>query len=176
MKQEFYNSWLSKCEVNSTPSIRKSKRRLLGGDHLHRKDWLSRRWDKWIICPWWLMKRYEEAISLSQCSERQQLMWTSMVGKMDFEKWISSLVLIRGTRSRDRHDLHVSITGYLVPRGWRVVVYLRAIHVDPENYSKPEEFNPSRWEVSNPSEKLLNQSWTYCTNVHSILNILILPI
>ncbi|KAK2631570.1 hypothetical protein EUGRSUZ_L02729 [Eucalyptus grandis] len=40
----------------------------------------------------------------------------------------------------------VDIDGYLVPRGWRVVVYLRAIHVDPENYSKPEEFNPSRWE------------------------------
>ncbi|KAI6702378.1 hypothetical protein NL676_011514 [Syzygium grande] len=44
----------------------------------------------------------------------------------------------------------VNINGYLVPKGWRIVVYLREIHADPENYAKPEEFDPSRWELSSP--------------------------
>ncbi|CAJ2669781.1 unnamed protein product [Trifolium pratense] len=40
----------------------------------------------------------------------------------------------------------VVINGYLIPKGWRVLVWLRAIHMDSEYYPNSEEFNPSRWD------------------------------
>ncbi|XP_030524577.2 ent-kaurenoic acid oxidase 2-like [Rhodamnia argentea] len=39
-----------------------------------------------------------------------------------------------------------TISGYLIPKGWNVLVFLRGVHMDPANYSEPEEFNPSRWD------------------------------
>ncbi|XP_027337909.1 beta-amyrin 11-oxidase-like isoform X2 [Abrus precatorius] len=43
----------------------------------------------------------------------------------------------------------VNINGYIVPKGWRVLAWVSAIHMDPEYYSNPEEFNPSRWDDYN---------------------------
>ncbi|KAK2360184.1 ent-kaurenoic acid oxidase [Trifolium repens] len=40
----------------------------------------------------------------------------------------------------------VIINGYLIPKGWKVLVWLRAIHMDSEYYPNAEEFNPSRWD------------------------------
>ncbi|KAJ1427963.1 Cytochrome P450 [Sesbania bispinosa] len=47
----------------------------------------------------------------------------------------------------------MNINGYIIPKGWRVLVWLRAIHMDPEYYSNPEEFNPSRWDDYNAKAK-----------------------
>lgn len=38
--------------------------------------------------------------------------------------------------------------GYIIPKGWKVLTWSRAIHHDPTYYSNPDEFNPSRWDVS----------------------------
>ncbi|KAJ1394416.1 Cytochrome P450 [Sesbania bispinosa] len=43
----------------------------------------------------------------------------------------------------------VNINGYIIPKGWRVIVWLRAIHMNPEYHPNPEEFNPSRWDDYN---------------------------
>ncbi|XP_057453955.1 beta-amyrin 11-oxidase-like isoform X2 [Lotus japonicus] len=40
----------------------------------------------------------------------------------------------------------VNMSGYVIPKGWRVLIWGRAVHMDPENYPNPEEFNPSRWD------------------------------
>ncbi|KAK2372430.1 ent-kaurenoic acid oxidase [Trifolium repens] len=40
----------------------------------------------------------------------------------------------------------VNINGYTIPRGWKVLVWNRGVHMDPETYSNPKEFDPSRWE------------------------------
>nr|POE59688.1 ent-kaurenoic acid oxidase 2 [Quercus suber] len=40
----------------------------------------------------------------------------------------------------------VSINGYTIPQGWKVLVWFRGVHMDPENYPNPKDFNPSRWE------------------------------
>ncbi|XP_059640624.1 ent-kaurenoic acid oxidase 1-like [Cornus florida] len=40
----------------------------------------------------------------------------------------------------------VNINGYTIPKGWKVLAWIRNIHVDPENYLNPKEFDPSRWE------------------------------
>lgn len=38
--------------------------------------------------------------------------------------------------------------GYTIPKGWNMIVLLRYVHVDPNNYDDPLCFNPDRWDVS----------------------------
>ncbi|KAK8639998.1 hypothetical protein V6N13_138364 [Hibiscus sabdariffa] len=38
------------------------------------------------------------------------------------------------------------VPGYTIPKGWKVVVWHRALHMDLNIYSNPKEFLPSRWE------------------------------
>lgn len=42
----------------------------------------------------------------------------------------------------------LSFSGYTIPKGWKVLVWFRSVHLDPETYENPREFNPSRWDVS----------------------------
>ncbi|KAG6677247.1 hypothetical protein I3842_14G016100 [Carya illinoinensis] len=44
----------------------------------------------------------------------------------------------------------VNINGYTIPKGWKVVVWFRSVHLDPEIYENPMEFNPSRWDNYTP--------------------------
>ncbi|XWS49599.1 hypothetical protein CRYUN_Cryun12cG0017000 [Craigia yunnanensis] len=44
----------------------------------------------------------------------------------------------------------VNINGYLIPKGWKVLVWNRGVHMDPEVYSNPKEFLPARWENHKP--------------------------
>ncbi|KAK4379546.1 hypothetical protein RND71_001408 [Anisodus tanguticus] len=44
----------------------------------------------------------------------------------------------------------VAISGYTIPKGWKVLVWFRSVHLDPEIYNDPIEFNPSRWEGLTP--------------------------
>ncbi|WJX91909.1 ent-kaurenoic acid monooxygenase [Trifolium repens] len=45
----------------------------------------------------------------------------------------------------------VNINGYFIPKGWKVLVWLSAMHMTPEHHSNPEEYNPSRWDGYNPA-------------------------
>ncbi|KAJ6801120.1 ent-kaurenoic acid oxidase-like isoform X1 [Iris pallida] len=40
----------------------------------------------------------------------------------------------------------VNINGYLVPKGWKIQMWYRSVHMDPHVYPNPKEFNPSRWD------------------------------
>lgn len=40
----------------------------------------------------------------------------------------------------------VNISGYTIPKGWKVLVWFRSLHLNPEIYHAPMEFNPSRWD------------------------------
>ncbi|XP_042373259.1 abscisic acid 8'-hydroxylase 1-like [Zingiber officinale] len=42
----------------------------------------------------------------------------------------------------------VEYEGYLIPKGWKVLPLFRNIHHSPENFSDPEKFDPSRFEVA----------------------------
>ncbi|KAK1385726.1 Ent-kaurenoic acid oxidase [Heracleum sosnowskyi] len=44
----------------------------------------------------------------------------------------------------------VKINGYVIPKGWKVLVWFRSVHLDPEIYPEPMEFNPSRWDNFTP--------------------------
>ncbi|KAL9327537.1 hypothetical protein ACSQ67_002540 [Phaseolus vulgaris] len=39
-----------------------------------------------------------------------------------------------------------SINGFTIPKGWKVLVWNRGVHMDPEIYNNPKEFDPSRWD------------------------------
>ncbi|KAK4476478.1 hypothetical protein RD792_015632 [Penstemon davidsonii] len=44
----------------------------------------------------------------------------------------------------------VRISGYTIPKGWKVLVWFRSVHFDPETYSEPKKFDPSRWDGFTP--------------------------
>ncbi|XP_068669743.1 ent-kaurenoic acid oxidase 1-like [Aristolochia californica] len=56
---------------------------------------------------------------------------------------ISSVVFREATED-------VTINGYIIPKGWKVQVWFRNVHLDPEVYPDPKEFNPSRWDGLTP--------------------------
>ncbi|XP_074321771.1 ent-kaurenoic acid oxidase-like isoform X2 [Silene latifolia] len=40
----------------------------------------------------------------------------------------------------------IKFEGYLIPKGWNVLVWLRFLHIDPSNFEDPLTFNPDRWD------------------------------
>ncbi|CAN4077329.1 unnamed protein product [Withania somnifera] len=40
----------------------------------------------------------------------------------------------------------INMNGYTIPKGWKVLTWIRQIHLDPDNHVNPKEFNPSRWD------------------------------
>jgi ent-kaurenoic acid hydroxylase len=38
--------------------------------------------------------------------------------------------------------------GYKIPKNWKVIVWARYFHTNPENFEDPMCFNPDRWNVS----------------------------
>ncbi|MED6170631.1 hypothetical protein PIB30_032914 [Stylosanthes scabra] len=43
----------------------------------------------------------------------------------------------------------VNINGYMIPKGWRTVVWQNACHMSSKYFKNPEEFAPSRWDDNN---------------------------
>ncbi|XP_011085042.1 ent-kaurenoic acid oxidase 1 [Sesamum indicum] len=44
----------------------------------------------------------------------------------------------------------VNVCGYTIPKGWKVLVWFRSVHFDPETYTDPKKFDPSRWDGFTP--------------------------
>ncbi|MED6134602.1 Ent-kaurenoic acid oxidase 1 [Stylosanthes scabra] len=42
----------------------------------------------------------------------------------------------------------VVMNGYTIPKGWKALVWFRSVHLDPEIYPNPKEFNPHRWDAN----------------------------
>ncbi|CAI9090580.1 OLC1v1025382C1 [Oldenlandia corymbosa var. corymbosa] len=40
----------------------------------------------------------------------------------------------------------VEYKGYKIPKGWKVLCWIRYLHVNPENFEDPLTFNPDRWD------------------------------
>ncbi|XAR54833.1 hypothetical protein NMG60_11030139, partial [Bertholletia excelsa] len=40
----------------------------------------------------------------------------------------------------------INLNGYIIPKGWKVLAWIRSVHMDPQNYNNPREFDPSRWD------------------------------
>ncbi|KAL8149702.1 hypothetical protein AgCh_006642 [Apium graveolens] len=42
----------------------------------------------------------------------------------------------------------VKLNGYLIPKGWKTLVWFRSVHHNSEIYHGPMKFNPSRWDAT----------------------------
>ncbi|MED6180103.1 Cytochrome P450 85A [Stylosanthes scabra] len=51
--------------------------------------------------------------------------------------------IISGLFRKTSEDMELN--GYLIPKGWKIYVYLREINYDPSLYPEPLKFNPWRW-------------------------------
>lgn len=60
--------------------------------------------------------------------------------------------VINGVMRKAMKD--VEIKGHLIPKGWCAFAYFRSVHLDDRNYESPYQFNPWRWQVSNPHKLL----------------------
>lgn len=60
-----------------------------------------------------------------------------------------SLVVFREAKS------DVMINGYTIPKGWKVLTWFRSVHLDPEIYPNPKEFNPNRWNKEHKAGEFL---------------------
>ncbi|KAK7327228.1 hypothetical protein VNO80_31593 [Phaseolus coccineus] len=50
----------------------------------------------------------------------------------------------------------VNINGYLIPKGWKAMTLFTSVHLDPEIYPNPKEFNPERWNEVQKAGKFLH--------------------
>uniref|UniRef100_A0A0E0M745 Ent-kaurenoic acid oxidase n=1 Tax=Oryza punctata TaxID=4537 RepID=A0A0E0M745_ORYPU len=48
----------------------------------------------------------------------------------------------------------IEYRGYTIPKGWKVIVWIRSLHVDPKYYDDPLSFNPDRWDVFGGGERI----------------------
>ena len=73
-------------------------------------------------------------------------------------------------------------SGYIIPKGWKVLTWFRDVHLDPEIYPDPKKFDPSRWEVCRDLQsccsldnykilsicrKKLKHGLVHCTGIHT---------
>lgn len=60
-------------------------------------------------------------------------------------RWVSFSFVVFREAIKD-----VNISGYTIPKGWKVLVWFRAVHLDPQVWPEPMKFNPSRWDDLTP--------------------------
>nr|XP_018674680.1 PREDICTED: ent-kaurenoic acid oxidase 1-like [Musa acuminata subsp. malaccensis] len=56
------------------------------------------------------------------------------------------------------------VTGYLIPKDWKVQLWFRNVHLDPQVYTDPKKFDPSRWDVSWPPCYVYTCLWSIVMN------------
>lgn len=95
------------------------------------------------------MKRYAISVLLLHFFERQLETLTLMVRSYSLNHLYFYLFIIFFIKKEIKNVHPYSIfSGYIIPKGWKVLPWLKSIHKDPAYYSNPDEFNPSRWNVS----------------------------
>ncbi|KAJ4911651.1 Cytochrome P450 superfamily protein [Raphanus sativus] len=95
------------------------------------------------------LKREHEAILASREDKQSGVTWEEYRHKMTFTNMVinESLRLTNLAPMMFRKVVKdVEIKGYTIPAGWIVMVIPSVVHLDPEIYENPFEFNPWRWE------------------------------
>ncbi|KAH6756956.1 hypothetical protein C2S53_009190 [Perilla frutescens var. hirtella] len=59
----------------------------------------------------------------------------------------------------------VEYRGYKIPKGWKVVCWLRYIHTNPEYFEDPMCFNPDRWNVRGTKAGIIFSVWRGAKNL-----------
>ncbi|XP_022931256.1 beta-amyrin 11-oxidase-like [Cucurbita moschata] len=77
--------------------------------------------------------------------EIKQMEYLSKVMDETLRKTSLAFTLSRETK------VDVNLNGYTIPKGWKILVWTRAVHMNPEIYENPHKFDPSRWD--NPKRR-----------------------
>ncbi|XP_024968839.1 ent-kaurenoic acid oxidase 2-like [Cynara cardunculus var. scolymus] len=97
-----------------------------------------------------LQKLREENVSLKK-SKTEQLVTSDEMLKMKYTMKVvdetirlaNIAAIVFRTTTKD-----VQYKGYTIPKGWNVMLWIRYLHTDPENFNDPLSFNPDRWDAS----------------------------
>ncbi|XP_045792051.1 beta-amyrin 11-oxidase-like [Trifolium pratense] len=97
-------------------------------------------------------KEEQEEIMKARPSSQKRLSNEEIKNMVYLSQVVDETLRYRSTFSTFREaTIDVNINGYFIPKGWKVLVWLSAMHMAPEHYSNPEEYNPSRWDDYNPA-------------------------
>ncbi|OEL28580.1 Cytochrome P450 90D2 [Dichanthelium oligosanthes] len=101
-------------------------------------------------CPLALQQLEEENMELKRqkSGTGETLEWTDYMSLTFTQHVITETLrmgnIINGIMRKAVRD--VEVRGHLIPKGWRVLVYFRAVHLDAAVHDDPHAFNPWRWE------------------------------
>ncbi|KAK8338020.1 hypothetical protein V6Z12_A09G223700, partial [Gossypium hirsutum] len=91
-----------------------------------------------------IMKRRPSSQKGLTLSEIKQMKYLSKVIDETLRRRTNVFALFREAKN----DTHLN--GYFIPKGWKVLVWQSAVHMDSEIYPNPKEFLPSRWDGFKP--------------------------
>ncbi|KAK3137296.1 hypothetical protein QOZ80_5BG0450500 [Eleusine coracana subsp. coracana] len=100
-------------------------------------------------CPQALQQLEEENMELKRrkSDKGETLEWTDYMSLTFTQHVITETLrlgnIINGIMRKAVRD--VEVRGHLVPKGWRVLVYFRGVHLDAGVHEDPHAFNPWRW-------------------------------
>ncbi|KAL5070955.1 hypothetical protein RYX36_021842 [Vicia faba] len=96
-------------------------------------------------------KEEQEEIMKTRLSNQKHLSLEDIKKMTYLSKITNEILRLKNTNFAIFREatMDVNINGYTIPKGWKVLTWTRAIHMDPTYYPNPEEFNPSRWDDHN---------------------------
>uniref|UniRef100_A0A2P2JFP4 Cytochrome P450 90B1 n=1 Tax=Rhizophora mucronata TaxID=61149 RepID=A0A2P2JFP4_RHIMU len=103
-------------------------------------------------CPSAIQQLQEEHVEIARTkkqSEETELNWDDYK-KMEFTQSVINETLRLGNVVRFLHRKalkDVRYKGYDIPRGWKVLPVIAAVHLDSNIFDQPQHFNPWRWQV-----------------------------
>ncbi|CAB4311325.1 unnamed protein product [Prunus armeniaca] len=94
-----------------------------------------------------LKKLREENMAISQ-NKKGEFITSDDVSKMKYtNKVVEETIRMANISAFNFRSVvkEVEYKGYIIPKGWRVILWLRYSHTNPENFDDPMCFNPDRW-------------------------------
>ncbi|KAJ6682117.1 hypothetical protein OIU74_020376 [Salix koriyanagi] len=119
-------------------------------------------------CPVAIQQLKEEHIEISRAKKQSgemEMNWDDYK-KMEFTQCVINETLRLGNVVRFLHRKavrDVRYKGYDIPRGWKVLPVISAVHLDSTVFDQPQHFNPWRWQVSRTAFKLLQTCFFFLT-------------
>ncbi|XP_002980421.2 abscisic acid 8'-hydroxylase 4 [Selaginella moellendorffii] len=96
-----------------------------------------------------LVKEEQEIVRQSMADDKQPLTWANVRNMPYTLKVVQETLRLANVAPFSPREIleDVEYNGILFPKGWRVQVYYRHFHLNPEYYKEPLKFDPSRFEV-----------------------------
>ncbi|KAL3818361.1 hypothetical protein ACJIZ3_004266 [Penstemon smallii] len=85
-----------------------------------------------------------------ECGEEKDLNWADTRKMPNTKRVIQETLRVASILSFTFREAveDVEFNGFLIPKGWKVLPIFRHLHHSPDNYTEPEKFDPSRFEVA----------------------------